>query len=213
MILALGQTGMHTLFSCIWPVRPAPLSTLTLQRTAPTPAKILVLSSLVERERELKPGMRVRPSWKILIRTADFIIRKPAAYWQAGPRGLFKLSTEGRLLKTGSHAGGREGGREGRMGEGAWPGFLGILWGGADCSRIKSSGLLNLTWSLCPLHSRYQSSTSGLGSSPLHVWAWKGPFHIKLKGSLVSSVLAWRIRGTGEPGGLPSVGSHRVQHN
>ena len=25
-----------------------------------------------------------------------------------------------------------------------------------------------------------------------------------------SSVLAWRILGTGEPGGLPSVGSHRV---
>ena len=25
-----------------------------------------------------------------------------------------------------------------------------------------------------------------------------------------SSVLAWRIPGTGEPGGLPSLGSHRV---
>ena len=28
-----------------------------------------------------------------------------------------------------------------------------------------------------------------------------------------SSVLAWRIPGTGEPGGLPSVGSHRVPHD
>ena len=28
-----------------------------------------------------------------------------------------------------------------------------------------------------------------------------------------SSVLAWRIPGTGEPGGLPSMGSHRVGHN
>ena len=27
------------------------------------------------------------------------------------------------------------------------------------------------------------------------------------------SVLAWRIPGTGEPGGLPSVGSHRVGHD
>ena len=27
-----------------------------------------------------------------------------------------------------------------------------------------------------------------------------------------SSVLAWRIPGTGEPGGLPSMGSHRVGH-
>ena len=28
-----------------------------------------------------------------------------------------------------------------------------------------------------------------------------------------SSVLAWRIPGTGEPGGLRSVGSHRVTHD
>ena len=28
-----------------------------------------------------------------------------------------------------------------------------------------------------------------------------------------SSVLAWRIPRMGEPGGLPSVGSHRVEHN
>ena len=28
-----------------------------------------------------------------------------------------------------------------------------------------------------------------------------------------SSVLAWRILGTGEPGGLPSMGSHRVGHD
>ena len=28
-----------------------------------------------------------------------------------------------------------------------------------------------------------------------------------------SSVLAWRIPGTGEPGGLLSMGSHRVGHN
>ena len=27
------------------------------------------------------------------------------------------------------------------------------------------------------------------------------------------SVLAWRIPGTGEPGGLPSMGSHRVRHD
>ena len=28
-----------------------------------------------------------------------------------------------------------------------------------------------------------------------------------------SSVLAWRIPGTAEPGGLLSMGSHRVEHN
>ena len=28
-----------------------------------------------------------------------------------------------------------------------------------------------------------------------------------------SSVLGWRIPGTGEPGGLPSMGLHRVRHD
>ena len=29
----------------------------------------------------------------------------------------------------------------------------------------------------------------------------------------MSDVLAWRIPGTGEPGGLPSMGSHRIRHD
>jgi len=28
-----------------------------------------------------------------------------------------------------------------------------------------------------------------------------------------STIIAWRIPGTEEPGGLPSVGSHRVRHD
>ena len=28
-----------------------------------------------------------------------------------------------------------------------------------------------------------------------------------------SNILAWRIPGTGEPGGLPSMGLHRVRHD
>ena len=39
----------------------------------------------------------------------------------------------------------------------------------------------------------------------LHAWEKELATH--------SSVFAWRIPGTGEPGGLPSVGSHRVRHN
>ena len=35
----------------------------------------------------------------------------------------------------------------------------------------------------------------------------------KTKMATHSSVLAWRIPGTGEPDGLPSVGSHRVRHD
>ena len=39
-------------------------------------------------------------------------------------------------------------------------------------------------------------------------------FHaLEMEMASQSSVLAWRIPGTGEPGGLPSVGSHRVGHD
>ena len=40
------------------------------------------------------------------------------------------------------------------------------------------------------------------------------PFHVLEKEIAThSSVLAWRIPGTAEPGGLPSMGSHRVGHD
>ena len=40
------------------------------------------------------------------------------------------------------------------------------------------------------------------------------PFHaLEKEMATRSSVLAWRIPGTGEPGGLPSIGSHRVGHD
>ena len=42
------------------------------------------------------------------------------------------------------------------------------------------------------------------------------PFHfhaLEKEMATHSSVLAWRISGTGEPGGLPSLGSHRVRHD
>ena len=40
-------------------------------------------------------------------------------------------------------------------------------------------------------------------------------FHEALEKEMAahSSVLAWRIPGTGEPDGLPSMGSHRVGHD
>ena len=40
---------------------------------------------------------------------------------------------------------------------------------------------------------------------------WEDPLE---KGTAThSSILAWRIPGTEEPGGLPSMGLHRVKHN
>ena len=57
----------------------------------------------------------------------------------------------------------------------------------------------------CSPGGRYESVTT----ERLH-------FHILLsleKTATHSSVLAWRIPGTGEPGGLPSMGSQRVGHD
>ena len=42
------------------------------------------------------------------------------------------------------------------------------------------------------------------------------PFHFHASEKEMAthcSILAWRIPGVGEPGGLPSMGSHRVRHN
>ena len=60
------------------------------------------------------------------------------------------------------------------------------------------------------------------GSSHLTMrWRrWLPLLELEISGTLMlkemathSSVLAWRIPGTGEPGGLPSMGSHRVGHD
>ena len=40
---------------------------------------------------------------------------------------------------------------------------------------------------------------------------WEDPLEKEM--ATHSSVLAWRIPGTGEPGGLPSMRSHRVGHD
>ena len=59
-----------------------------------------------------------------------------------------------------------------------------------------------------------------LGCSPwgpyewLSVFTFTFHFHaLEKEMATHSSVLAWRIPGTAEPGGLPSMGSHRVSHN
>ena len=40
---------------------------------------------------------------------------------------------------------------------------------------------------------------------------WEDP--LEKGNATLSIILAWRIPGTGEPGGLPSMGSHRVGHD
>ena len=47
----------------------------------------------------------------------------------------------------------------------------------------------------------------------LNDFTFTSHFHALEDMATHSSVLAWRIPGMGEPGGLPSMGSHRVGHN
>ena len=51
------------------------------------------------------------------------------------------------------------------------------------------------------------------GQTSLSTFTFTFHFHALEKETAThSSVLAWRIPATGEPGGLPSLGSHRVGH-
>ena len=52
------------------------------------------------------------------------------------------------------------------------------------------------------------------GRTQLSDFTFTFHFHaLEKEMAIHSTVLAWRIPGTGEPGGLPSMGSHRVGHD
>ena len=58
------------------------------------------------------------------------------------------------------------------------------------------------------------AAVHGVAKSRTRLRDFTSTFHFhaleKEMATRYSSVLAWRIPGTGEPGGLPSMGSHRV---
>ena len=60
------------------------------------------------------------------------------------------------------------------------------------------------------------AAVRGVAKSRTQLSDFTFPFHfhaLEKEMATHSSVLAWRIPGTGEPGGLPSMGSHRVGHD
>ena len=63
---------------------------------------------------------------------------------------------------------------------------------------------------------RYGAAVHGVAKSRTQLSDFTFIFHFhELEKEMAShsSVLAWRVPGTGEPGGLPSMGSHRVGHD
>ena len=60
------------------------------------------------------------------------------------------------------------------------------------------------------------AAVHGVAKSPMRLSDFTFTFHfhaLEKEMATHSSVLAWRIPGMGEPGGLPSMGSHRVGHD
>ena len=107
-----------------------------------------------------------------------------------------------------------------------------------DCSLVAMRGLLIMVSPLCcgawplggegngtPLQyscrenpmdgGAWWASVCGVAKSrtQLNDFTFTFHFHELKEMATHSSVLAWRISGTGEPGGLPSLGSHRVGHD
>ena len=62
----------------------------------------------------------------------------------------------------------------------------------------------------------WQAAVHGVAKSQTRLSDFTFTFHfqaLEKEMATYSSVLAWRIPGTGEPGGLLSMGSHRVGHD
>ena len=62
----------------------------------------------------------------------------------------------------------------------------------------------------------WRAAVHGVAKSPAGLSDFTFTFHfhaLEKEMATHSSILVWRIPGTEEPSGLPSVGSHRVGHN
>ena len=72
-----------------------------------------------------------------------------------------------------------------------------------------------LAWRI-PRTGAWQVTVHGVAEGRTQLSDFTFTFHyhaLKKEMATHSSILAWRLPGTAEPGGLPSMGSHRVGHD
>ena len=87
------------------------------------------------------------------------------------------------------------------------------------CSSIREGNGTPLQYSCLenPMdRGAWEVAVHGVARSRTGLNSFTFTFHfqaLEKKMATHSSVLAWRIPGMGKPGGLPSMGSHRVGHN
>ena len=87
-----------------------------------------------------------------------------------------------------------------------------------DCNSVTLEGNVNTLQYSClrnPMDGgAWQAPVHGVAKSRTRLSIFTFTFHaLEKEMATHSSVLAWRIPGTGEPRGLPSMGSHRVRHD
>ena len=110
---------------------------------------------------------------------------------------------------------------ENSLGRGAWRATVhSVAKSQQDWSDLAHTHAVHPTPVLLPGKSHGRRNLVGCSSWVAKSWTWLSDFTFTfhfhaLEKEMVthSSVLAWRIPGTVEPGGLPSRGSHRVGHD
>ena len=73
-----------------------------------------------------------------------------------------------------------------------------------------------LAWKIPRMEGSWWAAVHGVAKSQTGLSDFPFTFHFHALEKEMAThpiVLAWRIPGTGEPGGLPSMGSHRVGHD
>ena len=96
----------------------------------------------------------------------------------------------------------------------------GIKIAGRNINNLRYAGNGNPLQCSCLENSRdggaWWAAVYGVAQSQTQLSDFTFAFHfhtLEKEMATHSSVLAWRIPGTAEPGGLPSMGSHRVGHD